>query len=89
MKKGVSAREMSLSMGQSKGYIAQIERKHNLPSMTVFFYICDYLNITPREFFDSEVEFPIVYLELINNLKDLGEEQLINVNNIVKGLLKK
>lgn len=89
MKKGVSAREMSLSIGQSKGYVAQIERKHNLPSMTVFFFICDYLNITPKEFFDVEVEFPAIYLELMNNLKTLDEDYLININNIVKGLLKK
>lgn len=89
MKDGASARSMSRAIGQSNGYIAQIERKHNLPSMTVFFYICDYLKISPREFFDGEVELPAIFCELNNNLKELDEEQLINVNNIVKGLLKK
>jgi len=37
MQKGVSARDMSLSMGQSENYINLIENKRNLPSMTVFF----------------------------------------------------
>ena len=37
--KGVSARDMSLSIGQSAGYINNIENGVNLPSMTVFFYI--------------------------------------------------
>ena len=37
--KGVSARDMSLSLGQGAGYINNIENKNNLPSMTVFFYI--------------------------------------------------
>ena len=35
--KGVSARDMSLSLGQGAGYINNIENKNNLPSMTVFF----------------------------------------------------
>ena len=36
--KGVSARDMSLSIGQSAGYINNIENKNNLPSMSAFFY---------------------------------------------------
>ena len=31
--KGVSARDMSLSLGQGAGYINNIENKNNLPSM--------------------------------------------------------
>lgn len=49
--KGVSARDMSLSLGQSESYINKIENRRTLPSMTGFFYICEYLNITPSEFF--------------------------------------
>jgi transcriptional regulator with XRE-family HTH domain len=89
IKKQVSAREMSLAMGQSHGYITQLESKHRLPSMTVFFYICDYLNITPKDYFDDEIEYPTVLCDLLDNLKQLDEEQLINVNNIVRGLLRK
>ena len=50
---GVSARDMSLSLGQSESYINKIENKRTLPSMTSFFYICDYLNITPQEELDK------------------------------------
>ena len=53
LQKDVSAREMSQSIGQSENYICNIENHHNLPSMSVFFYICDYLRITPQEFFDT------------------------------------
>ena len=59
MNKGVSAREMSLSMGQSPGYINNIENGVNLPSMTAFFDICDYLRITPKEFFDTGAHDPV------------------------------
>lgn len=55
-KKGASARDMSLSLGQNAGYINNIESGNNLPSMTVFFYICEYLEITPKEFFDYDNE---------------------------------
>ena len=39
--KGVSARDMSLSIGQSAGYINAIENKNGFPSMQVFFYMED------------------------------------------------
>ena len=47
LKKGVSARDMSLSIGQNPGYINSIENGKSLPSMAGFFFICEYLDITP------------------------------------------
>lgn len=58
MAKGVSARDMSLSLGQNPGYINSIENNKTFPSMSNFFEICDYLNITPMEFFDLESAHP-------------------------------
>jgi len=54
MARGVSARDMSLSLGQNPGYIHNIESGRALPSMTVFFYICEYLGVTPSDFFDFD-----------------------------------
>lgn len=51
LNKGVSARDMSLSLGQSAGYINNIENGINYPSMSLFFYICEYFGITPEQFF--------------------------------------
>ena len=50
IQKGVSARDMSLSLGQSESYINKIENKRAMPSMTGFFYICEYLGISPTNF---------------------------------------
>lgn len=47
-KKGVSVRDMSLLLGQANNYINNIENKKSLPAI---FYICEYLGITPKEFF--------------------------------------
>ncbi len=86
--KGVSARDMSLSIGQSAGYINNIENKKNLPSMALFFFICEYLEITPQEFFDFDSKDPHKLDELIEYLKKLDDEQLENIIGIVKGLIK-
>ena len=86
--KGVSARDMSLSIGQSAGYINGIENQKNLPSMTVFFYICEYLNISPQEFFTFDVQNPQRLNEIISYLKQLDNSQLEHLTELVKGLIK-
>lgn len=48
--KDVSARDMSLTIGQSAGYINTIENKKALPSMHVFYYICEYLTYHQKSF---------------------------------------
>ena len=86
LKKNVSARDMSLSMGQNPGYINNIESGKALPSLTGFFYICEYLDITPQEFFDTDLEYPEHIRSIINDLKKLDERQLRNISEIVKDL---
>ena len=56
--KGVSARDMSLSLGQANNYINNMENKKSLPAMQSFFYICEYLGVTPQEFFDEGNTYP-------------------------------
>lgn len=84
--KGVSARDMSLSIGQSAGYINNIENGVNYPSMTAFFYICDYLGISPKEFFDTETVNPTKAHALLAAAQGLSDEQLDNLISIAKGL---
>ncbi len=88
LNKGVSARDMSLSIGQSAGYINNIENGVNLPSMTTFFHICDYLGIEPRDFFDTKSTNPTKANELLNAAKSLSSEQLDNLIALAKGLRK-
>lgn len=86
--KGVSARDMSLSIGQNAAYINNIENGRALPSMSSFLFICDYLNISPKEFFDMDSKEPSEIRELIENIKKLDSEQLHNISGIVRGLVK-
>ena len=86
--KGVSARDMSLSIGQGQAYINNIENQKTLPSMRGFFYICEYLDIPPKDFFDFDSADPERLNEIIKDLKSLNSEQLANIAGIVKGLKK-
>lgn len=88
MNKGVSARDMSLSIGQSAGYINNIENGVNLPSMAAFFYICDYLGVTPKDFFDVEYTNPSKAQQLLEAAKELDNDQLDHLIALVKGLKK-
>lgn len=87
-KKNVSMREMSLSIGQSPGYIAKLLSGHNSPKMITFYWICDYLKLTPSEFFNEEVENPALLKLLVNDMQKLDEEQLMHVSAIVKDIIK-
>ena len=88
IKKGISAREMSLSIGQCANYINSIENGHGLPSMATFFYICDYFGIEPKEFFDEELQNPKATNELSEELKNLNDEQIELVRELIKQLKK-
>lgn len=84
---GISARDMSLSIGQNPSYINYIENKKTMPSMKGFFYICEYFNITPKQFFDLENKNPEVVDDIIVKLKMLDSEKLSAVSMIVKALI--
>ncbi len=88
MEKGVSARDMSLSIGQSASYINNIETGVAYPSMQGLFYICEYLNITPAEFFATDNKNPAKVQELVDTVKGLSDEQLDSLIVIAKGLKK-
>ena len=98
-KRGISARDMSLSIGQNPGYINTIENGKAFPTMKNFFYICEFLHITPKEFFDIDTETP----EKVNasksdtpkvntlteQLNQLDERQLDIITTLVNELLRK
>lgn len=85
-KKGVSARDMSLSIGQNPGYINNIESGKSMPSLSGIFYICEYLNITPSEFFDLGNQNPARLNGIIQDLKRLNEKQLDVIAALVQEL---
>lgn len=86
LQRGVSARDMSLSMGQSESYINRIESGKMLPSMTGFFYICDYFSITPGEFFGQGEGLSLELLEGLRGLAALSPDRRRHVIDVIHDL---
>lgn len=89
MQKGVSARDMSLSLGQSESYINKIENRRMLPSFTGFLYICEYFGLTPQEFFNPNAASPNKTKELVRELEKLTPTQTDHILQLVRDLTEK
>lgn len=88
-KKDVSARDMSLSIGQNPGYINNIESGKSMPSIMGLIYICEYLGISPSEFFDFDSTNPAKLRPIVEDMKKLNDEQLQALATIVKDMANK
>lgn len=86
--KGVSARDMSLSIGQSDNYINKIENCKALPSIKGLALICEYFDITFQEFFDIDNKSPNDMKELFNEIKNLDMDSVKHLTEFVKGVKK-
>lgn len=82
----ISAREMSLELGQNVNYINYIENGRHLPSMQGFFSICEYLNLQPSEFFEKENNLSL-YSENSKIFSSLSKKQQESIINMIKEFL--
>lgn len=89
IKKGVSEYKMSTDMGHSKSYIQSITSGRALPSFAEFLYMCEYLGVTPKEFFDEADEDPILVRQLCDSAKNLSHKDLLALINIADILSEK
>jgi len=85
-KKGISARDMSLSIGQSESYINSIENQRALPSLKIFFIICDFLSVTPQEFFAIHEKSDVLIEKITKNILKLDAEQLQILYDLTKNM---
>lgn len=85
-KKNISEYKMSLDLGHSKSYIQSISSGKSLPSLSEFLYICDYLGVTPKEFFDDTITEPTLVNELYNLTKEMSKEDILVLINTAKRL---
>ncbi len=89
LQKNVSARDMSLSLGQSESYINKIENKKTLPSFKGFIYICEYFNLSPQEFFNTDDTSPEKTKELIKAIEKLTPSQTDHLMQIINDITEK
>lgn len=86
LKKGVSEYQMSLALGQNRSYIQAISSGRALPSMKQFLSICEYFEITPLQFFDSEEVNPQLMKKALDGMRTLKDEDLIMLIGFINRL---
>lgn len=69
MQKSVSEYKMSYDLGHSRSYIYNISSGKSLPPMAEFLEICNYLGVTPSDFFNDSNETPSWYSPPLKKLK--------------------
>ena len=89
IKKGVSEYKMSMDMGHSKSYIQSITSGRALPSLSEFLYMCDYLGVTPCNFFAEDIDEPVLVTQLYDLAKDLTDKDLLALINVAERLKDK
>ena len=89
LKKNVSEYRMSLDLGHSNSYIRSITSGKALPSMSEFLYICDYLGITPKEFFDEDLKNTEQVKHLYDLAKTISNDDLSALINMAERLANK
>lgn len=83
--KKVSEREVSLSLGKSPAYINYLTSGKGFPTMENFFEICDYFEITPSEFFDTNINDPIKIKKVYNEIQRICHN---DIDSLLKALEK-
>lgn len=85
---GKSEREMSLDLGHSGSYINSITSGRIAPSMKEFLYICEYLQVTPEQFFqtvnDNYTALSPIKQKAISELTALQESDVILLLELMK-----
>lgn len=88
LQKGVSEYQMSYDLGHSRGYVYNISSGKSLPPLKELFAICDYFDITPQEFFNTDTKHPALLQKLIDKMQQLDEDDLLMLLGIINRILK-
>lgn len=87
--KNISARELSLRLGQSEGYINAIENGKSNPSIQMLLYICEELGVSMSDFYDEGNDYPDLINDIIHEAKRLDKKSLESILSVMKNMGKK
>ena len=80
----ISARKLSLELGQSTEYINQIESGKNMPSVEGLINFCNYFDISIGEFFEEKFNCPVEYSAIIEELNKMDSIAIKQVYELLK-----
>lgn len=89
IKKGVSEYQMSLDLGHSRSYMQNIASGRSKPSIEEFLYMCEYLNVSPRDFFDESEAEPFLVQKALDGMRTLSDRDLIFLLSMIDRLNEK
>ena len=84
----ISEHKMSLDLGKSGSYMRNISTGKALPSMHEFLHICDYLGVTPQEFFTGAGD-ETDRINIFNRLQDLDDGDIQKLQIILDWIEEK
>lgn len=82
----LSERKLSIELGYNPSYLKEIKSGRSNPSLEALLNICEYFNITPLEFFDTELTNPVIFKEIYMELKRLCNDDMDKFLNILKNI---
>jgi transcriptional regulator with XRE-family HTH domain len=85
--KGTTEYQMSLALGRGKSYIQNIMVGRALPSLTEFLKICNFLEVTPKEFFDTVLKNPSLFNKAVEKMRTFDEggiRALLGIMDMIK-----
>lgn len=84
IQRNLSEREMSLSLGKAHNYIQSVSSGKIKPTIESLLDICDYLEISPSDFFNSDNDKPILTSSIIKESIRISSNDLETFLNIIK-----
>ncbi len=74
--RNISAREMSLALGQNETYINKIETGKCAATIATFLKICEFFAVSPAQFFEPDIQNTIINdAELLAHFHRLSSRQ--------------
>ena len=89
LRKGVSEYQMSLDLGHGKNYIHSISSGRTLPSLTELPYICEYLGVSVKDFFDNTADYPALVNDVLTRAQKMDDNDLTALIAIMDRILNK
>ena len=90
LKRDISEYQLSYDVGHSKNYVHNIVTGYSQPSVKELLYLIEALGVTPRDFFDENVEFnnPFLSKKIMEGIKGMSDEDLEAILLIIERLNK-
>lgn len=86
--KNISERKLSLDLGHNSGYFYNISSRKSLPSLKELLAICDYFEMSPKEFFSGEDELSLKKQQAKILIETVDDEDLDTIMDIIKKIKK-